>query len=117
MKRVSACLGVVRLQLTVQIEQSVSPTARISKRVNDAELVVENQQQSVNCPACYRFIWGLLRRARESQSLFAIKVKRFYRVRHDHNLLLGARETTQRAASARRYRGASQRYAMALGRL
>lgn len=39
----------------------------------------------------YRRGWGLLRRARETQSLPAINVKRVYRVMRDHNLLLERR--------------------------
>ncbi|WP_372242196.1 IS3 family transposase, partial [Pseudomonas sp. G(2018)] len=91
-KLVSECLGVARSQLTVRIKQSVSPKARRSRPVNDAELVVEIQQQVSELPSYgYRRVWGLLRRAREKQSLPAINVKRVYRVMRDHNLLLERR--------------------------
>ncbi len=92
MKLVSECLGVARSQLTVRIKQSVSPKARRIRPVNDAELVVEIQRQVSELPSYgYRRVWGLLRRARESQSLPAINVKRVYRVMRDHNLLLERR--------------------------
>ena len=91
MKLVSECLGVARSQLTVRIKQSVSPIRR-SRPVNDAELVVEIQQQVGELPSYgYRRVWGLLRRERETQSLPAINVKRVYRGMRDHNLLLGRR--------------------------
>ncbi|CAI8981306.1 IS2 element protein [Pseudomonas zeae] len=92
MKLVSECLGVARSQLTVRIKQSVSPKVRRSRPVNDAELVVEIQQQVSELPSYgYRRAWGLLRRARETKSLPAINVKRVYRVMRDHNLLLERR--------------------------
>ncbi|NMX51502.1 IS3 family transposase [Pseudomonas veronii] len=91
-KLVSECLGVARSQLTVRIKQSVSPKTRRSRPVDDAELVVEIQQQVSELPSYgYRRVWGLLRRAREIQSLPAINVKRVYRVMRDHNLLLERR--------------------------
>ncbi|WP_430539734.1 IS3 family transposase [Pseudomonas mandelii] len=91
-KLVSECLGVARSQLTVRIKQSVSPKVRRSRPVNDAELVVEIQQQVSELPSYgYRRVWGLLRRERETQSLPAINVKRVYRVMRDHNLLLERR--------------------------
>ncbi|WP_442800259.1 MULTISPECIES: IS3 family transposase [unclassified Pseudomonas] len=91
-KLVSKCLGVARSQLTVRIKQSVSPKVRRSRPVDDAELVVEIQQQVSELPSYgYRRVWGLLRRARETQSLPAINVKRVYRVMRDHNLLLERR--------------------------
>ncbi|TPG89070.1 IS3 family transposase [Pseudomonas caspiana] len=91
-KLVSECLGVARSQLTVRIKQSVSPKVRRSRPVNDAELVVEIQQQVSELPSYgYRRVWGLLRRARETQLLPAINVKRVYRVMRDHNLLLERR--------------------------
>lgn len=91
-KLVSECLGVARSQLTVRIKQSVLPKARRSKPVNDAELVVEIQHQISELPSYgYRRVWGLLRRARETQLLPAINVKRVYRVMRDHNLLLERR--------------------------
>ncbi|WP_406822818.1 IS3 family transposase [Pseudomonas corrugata] len=91
-KLVSECLGVARSQLTVQIKQSVSPRTRRSRPVNDAELVAEIQQQVSELPSYgYRRVWGLLRRARETQLLPAINVKRVYRVMRDHNLLLERR--------------------------
>ncbi|QLL12570.1 IS3 family transposase [Pseudomonas chlororaphis subsp. aurantiaca] len=91
-KLVSECLGVARSQLTVRIKQSVSPKVRRSRPVDDAALVVEIQQQVSELPSYgYRRVWGLLRRARETQSLSAINVKRVYRVMRDHNLLLERR--------------------------
>ncbi|MBK5552921.1 IS3 family transposase [Pseudomonas sp. TH03] len=91
-KLVSECLGVARSQLTVRIKQSVSPKVRRSRPVDDAELVVEIQQQVSELPSYgYRRVWGLLRRARETKSLPAINVKRVYRVMRDHNLLLERR--------------------------
>ncbi|WP_425273621.1 IS3 family transposase [Pseudomonas baetica] len=91
-KLVSECLGVARSQLTVRIKQSVSPKTRRSRPVNDAELVAEIQQQVSDLPSYgYRRVWGLLRRARETQLLPAINVKRGYRVMRDHNLLLERR--------------------------
>ncbi|WP_421666936.1 IS3 family transposase [Pseudomonas putida] len=91
-KLVSECLGVARSQLTVRIKQPVSPKTRRSRPVNDAELVAEIQQQVSELPSYgYRRVWGLLRRARESQLLPAINVKRVYRVMRDHNLLLARR--------------------------
>nr|WP_095189731.1 IS3 family transposase [Pseudomonas sp. Irchel 3E19] len=91
-KLVSECLGVARSQLTVRIKQSVSPKTRRSRPVNDAELVAEIQQQVSDLPSYgYRRVWGLLRRARETQLLPAINVKRVYRVMRDHNLLLERR--------------------------
>ncbi len=91
-KLVSECLGVARSQLTVRIKQSVSPKTRRSRPVNDAELVAEIQQQVSELPSYgYRRVWGLLRRARETQLLPAINVKRVYRVMRDHNLLLERR--------------------------
>ncbi|WP_409259111.1 MULTISPECIES: IS3 family transposase [Pseudomonas] len=91
-KLVSECLGVARSQLTVRIKQSVSPKVRRSRPVDDAELVVEIQQQVSELPSYgYRRVWGLLRRERETQSLPAINVKRVYRVMRDHNLLLERR--------------------------
>ncbi|TPG86125.1 IS3 family transposase [Pseudomonas caspiana] len=91
-KLVSECLGVARSQLTVRIKQSVSPKVRRSRPVNDAELVVEIQQQVSELPSYgYRRVWGLLRRERETQLLPAINVKRVYRVMRDHNLLLERR--------------------------
>ncbi|WP_420875218.1 IS3 family transposase [Pseudomonas baetica] len=91
-KLVSECLGVARSQLTVRIKQSVSPNTRRSRPVNDAELVAEIQQQVSELPSYgYRRVWGLLRRARETQLLPAINVKRVYRVMRDHNLLLERR--------------------------
>ncbi len=92
MKLVSECLGVARSQLTVRIKQSVSPKTRRCRPVNDAELVAEIQQQVSELPSYgYRRVWGLLRRARETQLLPAINVKRVYRVMRDHNLLLERR--------------------------
>ena len=91
-KLVSECLGVARSQLTVRIKQSVSPKTRRSRAVDDAELVVEIQQQVSELPSYgYRRVWGLLRRERETHSLPAINVKRVYRVMRDHNLLLERR--------------------------
>ncbi|WP_426117228.1 IS3 family transposase [Pseudomonas sp. DSP3-2-2] len=91
-KLVSECLGVARSQLTVRIKQSVSPKVRRSRPVNDAELVVEIQQQVSELPSYgYRRVWGLLRRERETQLLPAINVKRVCRVMRDHNLLLERR--------------------------
>ncbi|MHC8290801.1 IS3 family transposase [Pseudomonas sp. XS1P51] len=91
-KLVSECLGVARSQLTVRIKQSVSPKVRRSRALNDADLVVEIQQQISELPSYgYRRVWGLLRRAREKRSLPAINVKRVYRVMRDHNLLLERR--------------------------
>jgi transposase InsO family protein len=91
-KLVSECLGVARSKLTVRIKQSASPKVRRSRPVNDADLVVEIQQQVSELPSYgYRRVWGLLRRARETQSLPAINVKRVYRVMRDHNLLLERR--------------------------
>ncbi|MHC8298654.1 IS3 family transposase [Pseudomonas sp. ZS1P83] len=91
-KLVSECLGVARSQLTVRIKQSVSPKVRRSRPVDDAALVVEIQQQVSELPSYgYRRVWGLLRRARETQLLPAINVKRVYRVMRDHNLLLERR--------------------------
>ncbi|MHC8338979.1 IS3 family transposase [Pseudomonas sp. HLT2-19-2] len=91
-KLVSKCLGVARSQLTVRIKQSVSPKVRRSRPVDDADLVVEIQQQVSELPSYgYRRVWGLLRRSRETQSLPAINVKRVYRVMRDHNLLLERR--------------------------
>ncbi|WP_414704608.1 IS3 family transposase [Pseudomonas sp. P42] len=91
-KLVSECLGVARSQLTVRIKQSVSPKVRRRRPVDDADLVVEIQQQVSELPSYgYRRVWGLLRRARETQSLPAINVKRVYRVMRDHNLLLERR--------------------------
>ncbi|WP_442962255.1 IS3 family transposase [Pseudomonas sp. 7-41] len=91
-KLVSECLGVARSQLTVRIKQSVSPKTRRSRPVDDAELVVEIQQQVSELPSYgYRRVWGLLRRERETHSLPAINVKRVYRVMRDHNLLLERR--------------------------
>ncbi|MCD5997568.1 IS3 family transposase [Pseudomonas sp. CDFA 602] len=91
-KLVSECLGVARSQLTVRIKQSVSPKVRRSRLVNDTELVAEIKQQVSELPSYgYRRVWGLLRRARETQLLPAINVKRVYRVMRDHNLLLERR--------------------------
>ncbi|KRP41098.1 transposase, partial [Pseudomonas poae] len=60
--------------------------------MDDADLVVEIQQQISELPSYgYRRVWGLLRRARETQSLPAINVKRVYRVMRDHDLLLARR--------------------------
>ncbi|RON99797.1 transposase, partial [Pseudomonas fluorescens] len=60
--------------------------------MGDAELVIEIQQQISELPSYgYRRVWGLLRRARETQLLPAINVKRVYRVMRDHNLLLERR--------------------------
>ncbi len=87
MKLVSECLGVARSQLTVRLEQSALPNVRQRKPMNDTELVAEIQQQVSELPSYgYRRVWGLLRRARESQSLPAINVKRVYRVMRDYNL-------------------------------
>ncbi len=92
MKLVSECLGVARSQLTVRIKQSVSLKVRRRRPVDDADLVVEIQQQISELPSYgYRRVWGLLRRARETQSLPAINVKRVYRVMRDHDLLLTRR--------------------------
>ncbi|WP_416195199.1 IS3 family transposase [Pseudomonas sp. DC1.2] len=91
-KLVSECLGVARSQLTVRIKQSVSPKVRRRRLVNDTELVAEIKQQVSELPSYgYRRVWGLLRRARETQLLPAINVKRVYRVMRDHNLLLERR--------------------------
>ncbi|WP_408733403.1 IS3 family transposase [Pseudomonas sp. LS1212] len=91
-KLVSECLGVARSQLTVRIKQSALPKVRRNRPVDDAELVVEIQQQVSELPSYgYRRVWGLLRRARETQLLPAINVKRVYRVMRDHNLLLERR--------------------------
>ena len=91
-KLVSECLGVSRSQLTVRLKQSVSPKVRRSRPLNDTELVAEIQQQVSELPSYgYRRVWGLLRRAREIQSLPAINVKRVYRVMRDYNLLLERR--------------------------
>ncbi|MHC8287020.1 IS3 family transposase [Pseudomonas sp. XS1P51] len=91
-KLVSECLGVARSQLTVRIKQSVSLKVRRRRPVDDADLVVEIQQQISELPSYgYRRVWGLLRRAREKRSLPAINVKRVYRVMRDHNLLLERR--------------------------
>ncbi|MCF5780348.1 IS3 family transposase, partial [Pseudomonas poae] len=91
-KLVSECLGVARSQLTVRIKQSVSLKVRRRRPVDDADLVVEIQQQISELPSYgYRRVWGLLRRARETQSLPAINVKRVYRVMRDHDLLLARR--------------------------
>ncbi|WP_428480265.1 IS3 family transposase [Pseudomonas violetae] len=91
-KLVSKCLGVARSQLTVRLKQSVSPKVRRSRPVDDADLVVEIQQQVSELPSYgYRRVWGLLRRARETQSLPSLNVKRVYRVMRDHNLLLERR--------------------------
>ncbi|WP_404943208.1 IS3 family transposase, partial [Pseudomonas brassicacearum] len=91
-KLVSECLGVARSQLTVRIKQSALPKVRRSRSVGDAELVIEIQQQISELPSYgYRRVWGLLRRARETQLLPAINVKRVYRVMRDHNLLLERR--------------------------
>ena len=80
-KLVSKSLGVARLQLTVRIKLSVLPKVRRSRPVNEAELVVEIQQQiSEPLNYGYRRVWGLLRRARETQLPPAINVKRGYRV-------------------------------------
>ena len=69
-KLVSECLGVARSQLTVRIKQSLSPKARRSRPVNDAELVVEIQQQVSDLPRYgYRRVWGLLRRSRCLRSM------------------------------------------------
>jgi putative transposase len=56
-------------------------------------LVVEIQQQVSELPSYYgyRRVWGLLRRARETQLLPAVNVKRVYRVMRDHSLLLERR--------------------------
>ncbi|WP_259740171.1 IS3 family transposase, partial [Pseudomonas brassicacearum] len=103
-KLVSECLGVARSQLTVRIKQSVSPKTRRSRPVNDAELVAEIQQQVSELPSYgYRRVWGLLRRARETQLLPAINVKRVYRVMRDHNLLLERR--LKQPGVARRHEG------------
>ena len=68
MKLVSECLGVARSQLTVGIKHSVSPKVRRSRPEDDAELVVEIQQQVNDLPSYgYRRVWGLLRRARETR--------------------------------------------------
>ncbi|SEK78741.1 putative transposase [Pseudomonas agarici] len=89
MKLVSKCLGVSRSQLTVRIQQSVSPIVRRRRLVNDTQLVAEIEQQVSDLPSYgYRRVWGLLRREREAQSLPPINVKRVYRVMRDHNLLL-----------------------------
>ncbi|MGS0542479.1 IS3 family transposase [Pseudomonas parakoreensis] len=91
-KLVSECLGVARSQLTVRIKQSVSLKVRRRRPADDADLVVEIQQQISELPSYgYRRVWGLLRRARETQSLPAINVKRVYRVMRDHDLLLARR--------------------------
>ncbi|UVJ45976.1 IS3 family transposase [Pseudomonas sp. LS1212] len=91
-KLVSECLGVARSQLTVRIKQSALPKVRRNRPVDDAELVVEIQHQVSELPSYgYRRVWGLLRRARETQLLPAINVKRVYRVMRDHNLLLERR--------------------------
>ncbi|MBC3197161.1 IS3 family transposase [Pseudomonas poae] len=91
-KLVSECLGVARSQLTVRIKQSVSLKVRRRRPVDDADLVVEIQQQISELPSYgYRRVWGLLCRARETQSLPAINVKRVYRVMRDHDLLLARR--------------------------
>ncbi|UVJ42950.1 IS3 family transposase [Pseudomonas sp. LS1212] len=91
-KLVSECLGVARSQLTVRIKQSALPKVRRNRPVDDAELVVEIQQQVSELPSYgYRRVWGLLRRARETQLLPAINAKRVYRVMRDHNLLLERR--------------------------
>ena len=104
MKLVSKCLGVSRSQLTVRIKQSVSPKARRPRLVNDAERVAEIQQQVSELPSYgYRRVWGLLRRARETQLLPAINVKRVYRVMREHNLLLERR--IKRPGVPRRHKG------------
>lgn len=55
--------------------------------------MVEIQQQVSELPSYgYRRVWGLLRRARETQLLTAVNV-RVYRVMHDHNLLLERRNS------------------------
>jgi putative transposase len=90
--KLSECLGVARSQLTVRIKQSVSLKTRRSRPVNDAELVAEIQQQVSELPSYgYHRVWGLLRRARITQSLPTINAKRVYRVMRDHNLLLERR--------------------------
>ena len=92
MKLVSECLGVARSHLTVRLKQSASLKVRRRRPVNDTELVAEIQQQVSELPSYgYRRVWGLLRRARETQSMPAINVKRVYRVMRDHNLLLERR--------------------------
>lgn len=92
MKLVSECLGVARSQLTVRLKQSASPKVRRSRSVKNVELVAEFQQQISVLPSYgYRRAWGLLRRARETQSLPTIKVKRVYRVMRDQHLLLERR--------------------------
>lgn len=50
-KLVSECHGVARSQLTVLIKQSVSPQVRRSRPVDDAELVVQIQQQVSELPS------------------------------------------------------------------
>ncbi|WP_413469577.1 IS3 family transposase [Pseudomonas syringae] len=103
-KLVSECLGMSRSQLTVRIKQSVSPKVRRSRPVDDAELMVEIQQQVSELPSYgYRHVWGLLRRAREIQSLPAINVKRVYRVMREHDLLLERR--IKQPGVARRHEG------------
>ena len=81
MTLVSECLGVARSQLAVRIKQSVSPKVQRSRPVDDAESVVEIQQQVSEMPCNgYRRVWGLLRHTRETQLLSAINVnveKRF----------------------------------------
>ncbi|WP_342624508.1 hypothetical protein [Pseudomonas alkylphenolica] len=60
--------------------------------MNDVELVAEILQQFSELPSYdYRRVWGFLRRARETQLLPAINVKRICRVIRDHNLLLEPR--------------------------
>ena len=84
-KLVSDCLGVARSQLTARLKQLALPTARRSRPLDDAELVAEIQQHVSELPSYgYSRVWGLLRRARETQLLPAINVKRVYRVMRDH---------------------------------
>ncbi|WP_081001283.1 IS3 family transposase [Pseudomonas chlororaphis] len=88
-KLVSECLGMARSQLTVRIKQSTSPKAWRSRPVDDAELVLEIQQQvSELLTYGYCRVWRLLCRARDAQLLPVINVKQVYRVMHDHNLLI-----------------------------
>ncbi len=71
--------------------------------MDDVDLVADIQQRVSELPSYgYRRVWGLLRRAREIQSLPAINVKRVYRVMRDHNLLLELRISDFRLSELRR---------------
>ncbi|VVN47809.1 hypothetical protein PS655_06014 [Pseudomonas fluorescens] len=91
MKLISESLGVARSQLTVRLNPTAAPDRR-RRVLDDTALVEEIRTEVSELPSYgYRWVWGLLRHRRETQSLAPINVKKAYRVMRDHQLLLERR--------------------------